>query len=181
MRCVLRYRCTVMRVSGAGLCALIGLYWIVVAGSGWPDAGWCFWVFLWVATLAPLLAVAVTVRGPDRGRDALVRAGALGIALFAIAGPFLLNEWIRGGDGVRYSWIIHQRFPCSTMGGGPGFLWVAGTAWLYGIGALVFATAGRSGPMQLREGVAVGAALVAMTGLAMFPEPSVFAWLLGRV
>lgn len=103
---------------------------------------------------------------------------ALGFGLFAAVGPWLLNDWIRG-DFDRYVWVIHQAQPCSGMGGGPGTLWVFGTSWLAAIGAFLYAATSRLTAPRVIGGFGLGAALLGATAAVMFPDPAVFARLLG--
>jgi hypothetical protein len=103
---------------------------------------------------------------------------ALGLGLFAALGPWLLNDWIRG-DFDRYVWVIHQADPCSGMGGGPATLWVFGTSWLAAIGAFLYAATSPLTATRVIGGLGLGAALLGATAAAMFPDPAVFARLLG--
>jgi hypothetical protein len=104
--------------------------------------------------------------------------GTLGLALFAAVGPWLLSEWIRG-DSERYVWVINQGYPCSNMGSGPGMLWVYGTSWLAALGALAYAASYGLTPLRIAAGLGVGAPLLGVTAAAMFPDPAVFANVLG--
>ena len=103
---------------------------------------------------------------------------ALGVGLFAAAGPWLLNEWIRG-DSERYGWVISHAEPCGSMGGGPGMLWVFGTSWLVALAAFVYTATFRLTARRVLGGMGLGLALLAATAAAMFPDSSVFARVLG--
>lgn len=87
--------------------------------------------------------------------------------------------WTRG-DSERYFWVIHQGYPCSAMGGGPGSLLVLGTSWLTALAALAYALTS-SDPLRRIAvlGIGIGALALAATAVAMFAEPSVFARVLG--
>jgi hypothetical protein len=103
---------------------------------------------------------------------------ALGLGFFAAAGPWLLNEWIRA-DSDRYLWIISHVDPCSGMGGGPGMLWVFGPSWLAALGALAYAATFPLTARRVLGGLGLGVALLGATAAAMFPDPAVFARILG--
>lgn len=165
-----------IRTAGAILSALMGLYWLGVMAS-WPGEGSHFRALLTIATFVPLGAAAAVLLRTRGSVDRILRAGALSAMLFAFSGPFLLNEWIRGSD--RYIWVINQGFPCNTMGGGPGFLWVTGTSWLFALGALAYALAGDRDRTPMLPGIAAGIVLASLTAFAMFPRPEVFASILG--
>jgi hypothetical protein len=166
-----------IRIAGAVLSALMGVYWLAVMAS-WPGEGSRFRILLAIAMVLPIFAAATVFRGTGGRVDRALRAVALGVALFAFSGPFLLSEWIRGDD--RYVWVINQGFPCSTMGGGPGLLWVTGTSWLFAFGALAFALAGGGRDrIPMLPGIVAGIVLASLTAVAMFPRPEVFASILG--
>jgi hypothetical protein len=160
-----------MRVAAAVLCVLVGLYWLAVGVGASREGGGGFRVLVgvftvvWIAAaLYPLVARRI---GPPT--SSILPAIALGLALFSAAGPWLLNQWVHA-DSERYVWVISNVDPCSSMGGGPGMLWVFGTSWLAAAGAFLYAA---TFPLT------VGAALLGATAAAMFPDPSVFAGVLG--
>jgi hypothetical protein len=170
----------VTRVVGAALSLVVGLYWLGVGSGGSQTGGGGFRVLVAVFTAACLAALLYPLAAPRMGTTALavLPVGAIGLGLFAAFGPFLLNEWIRA-DSDRYLWVIRHADPCSSMGGGPGMLWVFGTSWLAAIGAFIYAAAFSLTPARVAGGLALGALLLGATAAAMFPEPAVFAGILG--
>ena len=100
------------------------------------------------------------------------------VAIFTCV--WLLSLWIHA-DFDRYAWVIHQGDPCSGMGGGPGMLWVFGTSWLAAVGAVVYAGTSRLSAPHVVGGLGLGAALLGATAAAMFPNPAVFARVLGCI
>jgi hypothetical protein len=155
------------------------LYWLAVGSAGSRD-GIGFRVLVAVFTgvsIAGALYTVVALRGDRRGH-ALVVVAAIGLGLFAAVGPWLLNDWIRG-DFDRYVWVIRRGQPCSSMGGGPGMLWVFGTSWLAAIGALIYAATFPVTVPRVVGGLGLGAALLGATAAAMFPDPAIFDRVLG--
>jgi hypothetical protein len=157
------------------------LYWLAVGSAGSRPGGGGFrllvaaFTFVWLAAAVyPLVARRMRI-GPA---SPVLPVVGLGLAVFAAAGPWLLNDWIRG-DFDRYAWVIHQGWPCSSMGGGPGMLWVFGTSWLAAFGALAYAASHGLTPLRLAAGLGVGAPLLGVTAATMFPEPAIFARVLG--
>jgi len=110
----------------------------------------------------------------------LLAIGSLGVAIFAAAGPVLLYAWTRG-DADRAVFVIYQGSPCSSMGGGPGSLFVLATSWLVAFAAFAYAVASGPTPQRLLAGFGLGLGLCALTAAAMFPDPAVFARVLGCV
>ena len=102
----------------------------------------------------------------------------IGLALFPALGPWLLNEWVHA-DSARYLWVISSVDPCSSMGGGPGMVWVFGTSWLAAAGAFLYAATFPLTAARVVAGLGLGAILVGATAAAMFPDPAVFARVLG--
>jgi hypothetical protein len=92
----------------------------------------------------------------------------------------LLYQWTRG-DFDRYVWIIRQVQPCSSMGGGPGTLWMLATSVAVAVSALVYATASGIDHPTVVAGILGAALLTFATALAMFPEAAVHARVLGCV
>jgi hypothetical protein len=171
----------VIRVAAASLCVLVGLYWLGVGSAG-SRGGAGFLALVVVFTCVSLAGAAYAIvasRGFHTGHP-VVAIGALGLALFAVVGPWLLNEWIRG-DSDRYIWVIRQGYPCSHMGGGPGTLWVFGTSWLAALGSFIYAVASGLIVSRVVAGLGLGAFLLAATAAAMFPDPAIFARLLGCI
>lgn len=172
-----------MRVVGAAICLLVGLYWlgVVSAGSQSGGAGFrilvaafmCFWL---AAAVYPLVAPRI---GAAAAPSALPVV-AIGLGLFAAAGPWLLNGWVRG-DPDRYVWVISNVNPCSGMGGGPGMAWVFGTSWLAAIGAFMYAGTLPLTASRVLGGLGLGVGFLAATAAAMFPEPAIFARVLGCI
>lgn len=170
-----------MRVVAAALCLLVGLYWLAVGSAG-SRGGAGFLTLVGAFTcvcLAGALYATFVARVHALSRPG-VAVGALGLALFAAAGPWLLREWIRG-DYDRYVWVIQQGYPCSHMGSGPGILWVFGTSWLAAVGALVYAATFHLTVLRVFAGLSLGVALLAATAAAMFPDPAIFARVLGCI
>jgi hypothetical protein len=130
------------------------------------------------AWLAGVAYATFASRGEASSLHSGVVIGALGLALFAAVGPWLLSEWIHG-DSDRYVWVINQGYPCSHMGSGPGMLWVYGTSWLAAIGALVYVAASGLTVARGVAGLGVGVAALVTTTAAMFPDPTIFARVLG--
>jgi hypothetical protein len=171
----------VIRVAAAGICVLVGLYWLGVGSAGSPPGGGGFRLLVGIFICAWLIAAAYPLVAPRIGTataPSVLPVTALGLALFAAVGPWLLNDWIRG-DSDRYVWVISQADPCSGMGGGPGMVWVFGTSWLAAVGALMYATTFPLTGPRVVGGLGVGAALLAATAAAMFPDPAIFARVLG--
>jgi hypothetical protein len=169
-----------MRVAACVLCVLVGLYWLEVGSRASTEGGDGFrllvgiFTFVWVAAaLYPLVARRIGVSALS-----VLPAVALGLALFAAAGPWLLNQWVHA-DSERYVWVISNVDPCSSMGGGPGMLWVFGTSWLAAAGAFLYAATFPLTAPRVVAGLGLGAALLGATAAAMFPDPSVFAGALG--
>lgn len=167
---------TAVRTAAAGLCALVVLYWLGVA---WRDAsgGGFRALLVLLGALAVSLAIAAGVRGRA---NTVARALALGLGLYALAGAFLLLQWIHA-DSERYLWVIRQPAPCTYMGGGPGGLAVMVTAAVFAAGAMCHAFAGGISGSAVVAGLAGASVVLVATVLAMFPDPAVFAWLLGCV
>ena len=161
---------------------LVGLYWLAVGNAGWPisGSGFRFLVAIFTGFWLGAALYPVVARRVAAGAGSFVVVVALGLALFSLAGPWLLNDWIRG-DFDRYVWVIHQAQPCSGMGGGPGMLWVFGTSWLAAFAAFVYAATFPLTVHRVAGGLGFGVALLLATAAAMFPDPSVFARVLGCV
>jgi hypothetical protein len=169
-----------IRVAAASLCVLVGLYWLAAGSAGAPTGGGGFrllvsiFVAVWLAAaMYPLVA-----RRIGTAPLSILPVVALGLGLFAALGPWLLSEWVHG-DYERYVWVIRQVDPCSSMGGGPGMLWVFGTSWLAAAGAFVYAATFPLTAPRVAGGLGLGAGLLAATAAAMFPDPAVFARILG--
>jgi hypothetical protein len=58
-------------------------------------------------------------------------------------------------------------------------LWVFGTSWLAAAGAFVYAATFPLTAPRVVGGLGLGAGLLAATAAAMFPDPAVFARVLG--
>jgi hypothetical protein len=169
-----------IRVAAASLWALVGVYWLAVGSAGSRDGvGFrlLVGVFTGLALAGALYGIVGSRTGLQQGRAGVVVA-AIGVALFAAAGPWFLNEWIRG-DSERYVWLIHQGYPCSSMGGGPGMLWVFGTSALAAVGAFGHAVTSGLTVIRVVAGLGLGSGLLGATAIAMFPDPAVFARILG--
>jgi len=170
----------VIRVATALLCALVGVYWLVVGSAG-PNVGGAgfrlllaIFIGIWlVAALLPTTVGAAQIR-------AFLTTAALGLALYAAVGPLLLAAWTRTDYG-RFVWIVSQGAPCSSMGGGPGMLWVLGTSWLVAIAATTHAVTSGLTVHRATAGLGLGLALIGATVLAMFPAQAVLAFALGCV
>lgn len=169
-----------IRVAAAALCVLVGVYWLVVGSAGPNVGGPGFRILLGIFTSFWLVAALQPLAVRSSQATSFISTPALGGALFAAVGPVLLAVWTRA-DYVRYVWIIEQGPPCSSMGGGPGMLWVLGTSWLVAIAAGVYSIASRLTVGRVGFGIGVGLVLIAATALAMFPIPAVFAFALGCV
>jgi len=176
----------VVQLGCIGIWLLIGFYWLGVTRSGSrasASEGGGLEALLLLFVLVCVLWIAGTLSsrvGRSRTLAAIFSGGAVALALFAAVGPWLLNEWIRGGDFTSYGWVIRQGYPCSAMGGGPGTLWVFGTCWLVAFAALAYALLSRDLTIQVAAvGIAVGTLLLTVTAAAMFPAPEVFAAALG--
>ena len=111
---------------------------------------------------------------------AFLTAAALGLALYAAVGPLLLAAWTRT-DYVRFVWIVSQGASCSSMGGGPGMLWVLGTSWLVAIAATAHAVTSGLTVRRATAGLGLGLAFIGATVLAMVPVPALLAFALGCV
>ena len=164
----------ILRLVGVALCALVVLYW---AGLAWTEpAGGGFKVLL--AILALLVLTMAIALGAGRAVRSLSRSAGLALALYAPSGMLLLIRWIHD-DFDRYLWIIRQLAPCTYMGGGPGALWVIVTSLMFALGAGLYALAGGITRRAAVVGVVSGATVTALTAAAMYPEPSIFARILG--
>ncbi len=158
---------------------LTASYWLVVTKAGSSSGGVGLKVLLALMILASLVGVLVALRR-NRGKLTFSMAVAsFALSIFATGGPLLLWLWTPG-DSERYFWVIHQGYPCSAMGGGPGSLLVLGTSWLTALAALAYALTS-SDPLRRIAvlGIGIGALALAATAVAMFAEPSVFARVLG--
>ncbi len=170
-----------LRIVSAGCCALIALYWLGVAAAFGPRAiSPSFPLLLAALAIGSLLAmISASAVGTALGRaDGAFRAAALGLGLFAPAHAFLLYGWTRG-DSERFVWVIRQAEPCSGMGGGPGGLWAGAMSIAFAVFAASYAL--RRGPTRrgLRAGLAIASGLTLATAAAMFPDPTIYARILG--
>jgi hypothetical protein len=172
----------VTRVAAAALCILVGVYWLGVGSAGSRPGGGGFRLLVGIFTCVWLAAAIYPFIARRSGAAALsaVPVIALGLGLFAALGPWLLSEWVHA-DSERYPWVISQLDPCSSMGGGPGMLWVFGTSWLAAVGALIYAATFPLTAPRVVGGLGLGAALLGATAAAMFPDPAVFARILGCI
>jgi hypothetical protein len=170
----------VIPVASALLCALVGIYWLAASSAGANAGAPGFRILLGLFTAFWLGAAVAPLTPRSAQISASLSAATLGVALFAAVGPVLLAVWTRT-DYVRFVWIIEQGPPCSSMGGGPGMLWVFGTSWLVAIAATVYATAAGLTVRGTGWGTGFGLTLIAATVLAMFPAPAVLAFALGCV
>jgi hypothetical protein len=167
------------RVAAAALCVLVGYYWLSVGGASRVGGGGFrllvgIFTFVWIAgALYPFVARRI-------GAAALtvLPVIALGLAVFAAVGPWLLNHWVHA-DSERYAWVISHVDPCSSMGGGPGMVWVFGTSWIAAAGAFLYAATFPLNASRVVGGIGFGASLLSLTAAAMFPDPAVFARALG--
>ena len=82
---------------------------------------------------------------------------------------------------MRFVWIVSQGAPCSSMGGGPGMLWVLGTSWLVAIAATAHAVTSGLTVGRATAGLGLGVAFIGATVLAMVPAPALLAFALGCV
>jgi hypothetical protein len=170
----------VSRIASAALCVLVGLYWLSVGSGASRSGGGGFrllvgiFTFVWLAAaIYPFVARRI---GP--AASSVVPVIALGIGVFAAIGPWLLSEWVHG-DSARYVWVISHVDPCSSMGGGPGMVWVFGTSWIAASGAVLYATTFPLSAPRVIGGLGLGIGLLALTAAAMFPDPAIFARVLG--
>src|SRR6267378_6651983 len=176
---------TVVRLLCLAIWLLIALYWLGVPRGGARSAsegvGLQALLFLFVLVSGLWIVGTVSSRVAwSRPLAAILLGGAVALALFAAVGPWLLNEWIRGGVFTSYGWVIRQGYPCSAMGSGPGTLWVFGTSWIVSFAALAYAVIGRDLTVRVAAvGITVGMLLLTVTAAAMFPAPEVFAAALG--
>jgi len=160
---------------------LVGVYWLAVGSAASRPGGEGFHALVLLFTCVSLTGAVFAIVGDHpaiRGAGPGFAAGALAVALFAAIGPWLLNEWVRG-DFDRYVWVIHQRNPCSQMGGGPGMVWVFGTSWLAAFGAFAYAALSGLGPGRIAAGLGLGGALLGATAATMFVDAAIFARMLG--
>ncbi len=58
-------------------------------------------------------------------------------------------------------------------------VWVFGTSWIAAAGAFLYAAAFPLTPPRVCVGIGFGVGLLALTAAAMFPDPTVFAGILG--
>src|SRR5438034_4563587 len=126
-----------------------------------------------IAALLPTTVGAAQTR-------AFLTAAALGLALYAAVGPLLLAAWTRT-DYVRFVWIVSQGASCSSMGGGPGMLWVLGTSLLVAIAATAHAVTSGLTVRRATAGLGLGLAVRRRTVLASVPAPALLACALGCV
>lgn len=171
-----------LRVIAAGLCGIVAAYWVIVGqGSRFGYISSNFAVLIGLLALGCTFAALAATKAPFIARFAgALRVIGLAIGIFALAHAWLLYQWIHG-DGDRSVWVIHQAQPCSAMGGGPGGLFVLVTSVLFGLAALVYALRGGLTSTQAWSGVGLAIALVAITAIAMFPDPTVYARVLGCI
>jgi hypothetical protein len=168
------------RVAAAALGVIVGLYWLGQSGAGSREGGGGFRLLVAIFTGFWLLAAAypLVARRIGAAAPSVLPVVALSVALFAAAGPWLLNHWVHA-DSARYAWVISHVDPCSSMGGGPGMVWVFGTSWIAAAGAFLYAATFPLNAARVVAGLALGAGLLALTAAAMFPDPGIFARLLG--
>lgn len=167
-----------MQATFAALCLLVAIYWLSVTTFGFLAGGGGFRILLIAMALASLAACVAAVVPRPGDCAGVFTIGMAALAVYAAAGPFLLDQWIRG-DSSRYVWVIHQGPPCSSMGGGPGMLWVFATSWLAALAALGYALSGGLTRRLAAWGITIGCAVVLVTAAAMFPAPEIFAMVLG--
>lgn len=168
------------RVAAATLCVLVGLYWLGVSSPPSQTGGGGFRLLLVIFTCVWLAAATYpfVARRIGAAASSVLPVIALGLALFAAVGPWLLGEWIHA-DSERYLWVIRHVDPCSAMGGGPGMVWVFGTSWVAAAGAFLYAATFPLTAARVAAGLSLGAGLLALTAAAMFPDPAIFARVLG--
>ena len=169
-----------IRVATALLCALVGVYWLVVGSAGPNVGGAGFRLLLAIFTGIWLIAALLPTTVGAAQTRAFLTAAALGLALYAAVGPLLLAAWTRT-DYVRFVWIVSQGASCSSMGGGPGMLWVLGTSWLVAIAATAHAVTSGLTVRRATGGLGLGLAFIGATVLAMVPAPALLAFALGCV
>src|SRR6266545_6875162 len=112
-------RSPLLRAAFAALCVLTASYWLVVASAGSPSGG--------CGLRAPLGVDGCRVRALcsrcpcSRAKCPCLRNGCreLRALRFGVRRAAALWLWTRG-DSDRFFWVIHQGYPCSAMGGGPG-------------------------------------------------------------
>src|SRR2546430_3914568 len=125
---------TVVRLLCLSIWLLIALYWLGVTRGGARSAseGVGVQALLFLFVLVSGLWIVSTVSSRfvrSRPLAAILLGGAVALAVFAAVGPWLLNEWIRGGAFTSYGWGIRPGYPCSALGGGAGTPWGFGTSW----------------------------------------------------
>ena len=169
-----------IRVATALLCALVGVYWLAVGSAGPNVGGAGFRLLLAIFTGIWLIAALLPTTVGAAQTRAFLTAAALGLAVYAAVGPLLLAAWTRT-DYVRFVWIVSQGAPCSSMGGGPGMLWVLGTSWLVALAATAHAVTSGLTVRRATAGLGLGLAFIGATVLAMVPAPALLAFALGCV
>jgi len=132
-RCARRF-CALHSLRSACLRPATGSLWRAPARRA--AAAVCAPLLALMAVGSALCALVALVR--ERSALAFATAAAnFALCVLASGGPLLLWLWTRG-DSDRFFWVIHQGYPCSAMGGGPGGLWVLGSSWLTAIAALAY-------------------------------------------
>ena len=164
------------RVAAAALCVLVGAYWLGVQSTG--GGGFRLLVAIFAAVWLAAAVYPVVARSIGTAATTTLSVIGLATSMYAAVGPWLLSEWVHG-DSDRYAWVIRHVDPCSSMGGGPGMLWVFGTSWLAAAGAFLYAATFPLSPRPVLAGLGLGVVLLGTTALAMFPDPAVFAHVLG--
>jgi hypothetical protein len=170
----------VTRVATAALCVLVGLYWLAVGVGSSREGGGGFRLLVGMFTVVWIAAAVSPLVARRIGTSALsvLPVMALGLALFSAVGPWLLYQRVHD-EYARYVWVIRTLDPCSSMGGGPGMLWVFGTSWLAAAGSFLYAATFPLTASRVVAGLGFGGALLGATAAAMFPDPAVFGRVLG--
>ncbi len=160
------------RAGLACLAALAGLLLLSLVRSV-PTAT-SLQLVLGAASVFALLLAANAIRPMS---DAAARGIALALGLLAASDAVLLDRWLRG-DSERFLWVMHQSGPCSYSGG-KAALYVGVLTLTFGLALCGYAVDGGIGRRPVLIAVGAASALALLTALAMFPDPTIFARILG--
>ncbi len=110
----------------------------------------------------------------------IMRTILIGISFLGFISPLLFYPWIHG-DYDRYLWIIHQGYPCNSMGSGSWQLWyLVILPWIISIlilGSVIIFS--KENTKELFWGLIIGGGFIISFWLLMFYKPNLFIMIIG--